>query len=244
MNDAPLNHLTLLAKEAWRSTQNSRRQYWLALCCLLLLAIFSYSLAQKWLEPLLLKLFSIKSDSLVCIVILLAHILVTSFILTPLLSGIMRLGIASSLGQTFSIQELFKDYRSIVPLGIAYFIYLGASFCFFINPLIIPPNKIITLLQDQTRLSIGLFVFLLLSRQLFIPLISVKQLSVWQSFKTIRQKLKKHWFKMALLSLSANLIVILSVIPFGIGLIWSLPYANNIKGVIYRELFIKNKVSN
>ena len=55
--------------------------------------------------------------------------------------------------------------------------------------------------------------------------------------ETSRKAIHQHWFKIFGLYIVLGVILLLSVIPVGIGLIWSLPLFILAFGVLYRTIF-------
>ncbi|HEX8955822.1 MAG TPA: DUF975 family protein, partial [Burkholderiaceae bacterium] len=68
-------------------------------------------------------------------------------------------------------------------------------------------------------------------------LIVDKKLGIWEALETSRKALTQCWFRVFFLALTYLLIMILSALPLGIGLIWTLPMGVVLKGIVYREVF-------
>ncbi|HEX7645637.1 MAG TPA: YciC family protein [Noviherbaspirillum sp.] len=68
-------------------------------------------------------------------------------------------------------------------------------------------------------------------------LIVDKKLGIWEALETSRKALTHCWFRVFFLALAYLLIMILSALPLGIGLIWTLPMGVVLKGIVYREVF-------
>jgi uncharacterized membrane protein len=62
-------------------------------------------------------------------------------------------------------------------------------------------------------------------------------LSPWQALETSRKAISQHWFKVFGLFLLLGIIMGLSMIPVGIGLIWTIPLFIISMGVLYRTIF-------
>ncbi len=63
--------------------------------------------------------------------------------------------------------------------------------------------------------------------------------NAWQALEASRKIVTKHWFKVFLLGFLLGIIVIVSAIPLGIGLIWTIPLAALSIGTLYRIIFEK-----
>jgi len=68
-------------------------------------------------------------------------------------------------------------------------------------------------------------------------LIADRNLGAWQAMETSRQAVTKRWFKFFGLLLLVGLLVGASALPLGIPLIWTIPWAINVLGVVYRRTF-------
>ncbi|MNG14005.1 hypothetical protein D3C84_977260 [compost metagenome] len=62
-------------------------------------------------------------------------------------------------------------------------------------------------------------------------------LSPWQALEASRKAITQHWFKVFGLCLLLGLITMVSAIPLGIGLVWSIPLFVIAMGVLYRTIF-------
>lgn len=61
--------------------------------------------------------------------------------------------------------------------------------------------------------------------------------SAWQAMEASRKIITKQWFKVFGLGICLGLIVGISAIPFGIGLIWTVPLAALSMGILYQTIF-------
>jgi uncharacterized membrane protein len=80
-------------------------------------------------------------------------------------------------------------------------------------------------------------VYLVISYCMTMPLIVDRNLSPWEALETSRKAVGKRWFQYFGLLFMVGLLVSLSAIPLGIGLIWTVPWALNVLGVVYRRTF-------
>lgn len=136
----------------------------------------------------------------------------------PFMAGINMIGIRRAADQPISFNEIFSHFGRTLPLMITavvmmLLIYLGMFL------LIIP----------------GLY--LAIAYMLAIPLVVERGLSPWQALEASRKAISQHWFKTFGLFLLLGLITMVSVIPLGIGLIWSIPLFVIAMGVLYRTIF-------
>lgn len=144
--------------------------------------------------------------------------LVITALTYPFMAGLMMIGIRRAAGQPLSFNEIFSHFGRAVPLIITalvmtLLVYLGMLL------LLIPG------------------IYLSIAYLLAIPLVVERGLSPWQALETSRKAISQHWFKVFGLFFVLMLIMLLSMIPLGIGLIWTLPLLIVTMGVLYRTIF-------
>jgi len=133
-------------------------------------------------------------------------------------AGLLYMGLRKIDGEAFSWKMVFK----------------GFSFS----------GKIILATGLQTILvGIGLVllvlpgIYLALGYGLTLPLIMDKDMSAWEAMEASRKAIHKVWWKVAGLTILMGIICFVSIIPLGIGLIWTVPMFILMIGVVYRRLF-------
>ncbi|PYC27253.1 hypothetical protein DMO17_05775 [Aquipseudomonas alcaligenes] len=136
----------------------------------------------------------------------------------PFLAGVNMVGIRRAANQPVSFNEVFSGLGLFVPLLITavvmtVLIYIGSL-------LLLLPG-----------------IYLGVAYMLAMPLVIERGLSPWQALETSRKAISQHWFKVFGLFLVLGLIMALSMIPLGIGLIWSMPLFIISMGVLYRTIF-------
>jgi uncharacterized membrane protein len=155
-------------------------------------------------------IFGAMGDSFATIIIgEIAISVLASALAYPFMAGINMLGIRRAADQPLSFNEIFSHFGRTVPL----LIYLGMLL------LVIPG------------------IYLAVAYMLAIPLVVERGLSPWQALETSRKALSQHWFKAFGLFLLLGLITLVSIIPLGIGLVWSIPLFVIAMGVLYRTIF-------
>lgn len=80
-------------------------------------------------------------------------------------------------------------------------------------------------------------IYLAVAYSLASVLIVDKKLGIWAALEASRKALTHCWFRVFFLALIYAAIMIVSIVPLGIGLIWTLPMGVMIKGIVYREVF-------
>lgn len=80
-------------------------------------------------------------------------------------------------------------------------------------------------------------IYLLIGYLMTMPLIIDRKMSPWQAMETSRKAIHGHWWKIFGLSVVMSLLFLVSMIPLGIGLVWTWPMFIVLGGVVYRCLF-------
>lgn len=70
-----------------------------------------------------------------------------------------------------------------------------------------------------------------------LPLIVEKNMKPWEAMETSRKAITHHWFKIFGLYFVLVLIMMLAMIPLGLGLIWVVPLMIVAYGVLYTKMF-------
>lgn len=144
--------------------------------------------------------------------------LIGSALTYPFLAGIMMTGIRRAADQPLNFNEMFSYFGLALPL-------------------------IVTALIMMVLMYVGLLllvipgIYLSVAYMLAIPLVVERGLSPWQALEASRKAISQHWFKVFGLLLLLGLIMAVSMIPLGIGLIWSIPLFVISMGALYRIIF-------
>ncbi|MEE2730895.1 MAG: hypothetical protein VYA55_08735 [Pseudomonadota bacterium] len=72
---------------------------------------------------------------------------------------------------------------------------------------------------------------------LAIPLIVDRDMGPWEALETSRKAITKHWLSVFLFFIVLTIIMMVSMLPLFIGLIWSVPLMAIAMAVLYREVF-------
>ena len=144
--------------------------------------------------------------------------LVIMAIMYPFAAGIMMLGVERSVDLPVSYKSVFGYFAYTLPLlGVAVLMSILVAVGFLL--LVIPG------------------IYLSLAYMFVVPLVVEKNLGIWGAMETSRKAVTSHWFKLFFLFLIMSIIVIISALPFGIGLIWTYPMMVAMMGVMYRDIF-------
>ncbi|MGE8295542.1 MAG: hypothetical protein ACN6PH_08355 [Pseudomonas sp.] len=144
--------------------------------------------------------------------------LLASALAYPFMAGINMVGIRRAAEQPLSFNEIFSHFGRTVPL-------------------------IITAVVMMLLIYLGMFLLLIpgiylgVAYLLAIPLVVERGLSPWQALEASRKAITQHWFKVFGLFIVLGLIIMVSAIPLGIGLVWTIPLMVVAMGVLYRTIF-------
>ncbi len=136
----------------------------------------------------------------------------------PILIGITLLGIKQARDENLEIPSIFNYFNMLASILLAYIAMSGLIFLGFL--LLILPG-----------------IYLAISYTFVYPLIVDKRLSVWEAMELSRKTITKQWFKFFGLAIVSGLLIIISAIPFGIGLIWTISMTYISYGLLYHHLF-------
>ena len=143
---------------------------------------------------------------------------VFSILLSPLLIGVTMMGIRRSLSKDISFSHMFEYYPRLISIVL---MYLATSVLVIIGlVLLVIPG-----------------IYLSLSYAFAMILMLDKDMGIWEAMETSRKAVTKHWFKVFGFFFVIGLIMIVSAIPLGIGLIWTMPLMFIGYGVLYRNIF-------
>ena len=174
-------------------------------------------------------------------------VLLASF---PLLFGFYFLGIKRAANLPVKAKMIFGAYRfygrlfavlilQYVLIAIIAAIIGGIVFGLFQLQIVYPMGPVIAIIIPIIGVIIGLaLLYVLLGLIMFSPyLVMDKNVGVFRAFKLSYRGFKQHGIKIFITLIILSILMTLSMIPFGIGLIWTLPLAIALIGVIYRTVF-------
>jgi uncharacterized membrane protein len=133
-------------------------------------------------------------------------------------AGLLFMGMRQAAGKSISWQMIFNGFSGaaqIILAAILQFILVSLGFLLLVLP----------------------GIYLVVGYALTIPLIIDKGLSPWQAMEMSRKAIHKIWWKMAGLFVVVGLILLVSLLALGLGLIWTWPMFIVLAGVVYRHIF-------
>jgi uncharacterized membrane protein len=201
-------------KESWVKTQGMKGTFWVAaIIVLLALIVIGAVLEMLFGAPSEGELFTATD-----IIKQILYQLISAAVTYPLMAGIFMLGVHRAAQRQISVNIAFSYFRSVIPIAIVGVLVTLLTYIGFM--LLVLPG-----------------IYLAIAYMLVTPLVLDKQLSPWQAMEASRKAITHHWFKVFFLLLLTGVIMLVSLIPIGLGLIWTYPMAVNVMGILYREVF-------
>lgn len=160
---------------------------------------------------------------------------ITIPISAPLMAGLYMTIISYLRGENVSYKSIFNYYNITGTLSLA------SLFVYLIQEVV---SLITNSIGDYLHLEWFHTLALILSAcvgiiYLFtLPLIADKGLKIWDAMELSRQAVFSHFFSIIILYILLAIVMILSAIPLGIGMIWTMPmFFIAFYGLLYRVIF-------
>lgn len=148
-----------------------------------------------------------------------AAIQLLSFAMIPMSAALTMMGLSIAMARPITVKQLFAYYNSkglaLIGLQIVMMMAIGLGLLLLIIP------------------GIYLSIALLFA----VPLMLEKNLTIVDAFEASRKAVTHHWFKVFGLWLVMGVILVISALPLGIGLFWTMPMMMAVIGVLYRRMF-------
>jgi hypothetical protein len=141
-----------------------------------------------------------------------------SAITYPCIAGISMMGVHRAVGLSISPGMIFGYFGAVLPLVLASLIQM----------FVLPVAFLLLVIPG---------IYLMVAYILTWPLIIDKKLGPWRAMEASRKAVTHQWFKFFGVGIIVMVVMMISAIPMGIGLIWSLPWAVMTLGVLYRHVF-------
>lgn len=144
--------------------------------------------------------------------------LITLALTYPFMAGFNMIGIRQAAGQPLRFAEFFSHFGRTLPLfgaGLLVTLVTVIGFLLFVLP----------------------GIYLSIATILTIPLVVERKLSPWQAMLVSCKAINQHWFKVFFLFIVMNIILWISMLPLGMGLIWTVPMVIVMIGVLYNRIF-------
>ncbi|MEA3410868.1 MAG: hypothetical protein U9R74_04940 [Pseudomonadota bacterium] len=203
-------------KEAWRRTEGMKGAFWAAAIVIIIAmtavgVLLEFVLGSPPDDPEAVMTAGQLASGF-------AKQLISSGVSYPLMAGLLMIGVRRSVDLPVSTHTAFSYFNHAVPLFVVGLLTALLTYVGFL--LLLLPG-----------------VYLMVAYILVVPLVTDKGLGPWHAMEASRRAITRRWFKVFLVLLVTSLILLVSAIPLLIGLIWSYPWAINVIGVLYREIF-------
>jgi len=136
----------------------------------------------------------------------------------PLYLGVLLLGYARANSEELHLESIFNYYVFVWPLFFASLLMTLLTYLGFL--LLLIPG-----------------IYLSVAYTFTLPLMIDKKLDIWGAMEVSRQAVSKHWWTIAGVNGTLVVLLTISIIPLGIGLIWSIPLMMISQGIMYRKIF-------
>jgi len=143
--------------------------------------------------------------------------LITGFITYPLVVGMMMIAIKRSVGIPTNVAMVFDYYPKTMPIFLTY----------LLMPLLIFIGFLLLVLPG---------IYLAIAYALALPLLVDKNMGIWEAMEASRKAITPCWFRVFGLFLLGGIILMISALPLGIGLIWTVPFFGLAAAIVYRNL--------
>ena len=151
------------------------------------------------------------------IMVLVSQIII-GLVTYPLGVGVTMMGVKRSVGLPVNAFMVFDYYPKTIPIFLLYLlmmIMIGLGFILLIIP----------------------GIYLAIAYSMAMPLMIEKNMRLWEALETSRKAIHKCWFGVFGLYIVLGVVLLVSIIPLGLGLIWSMPFFFISMGIVYRSLF-------
>lgn len=152
----------------------------------------------------------------------------------PFMTGIYMTIITYIRGEDVSYKSVFNYYSIMWKLSLAsLFVHtINKSIFFGISTIGEYLHLELVILAYIVSMAIGIIYLFTL------PLIADKGLKIWDAMELSRKAVFSHFFSIIILYILLAIVMILSAIPLGIGMIWTMPmFFIAFYGLLYRVIF-------
>lgn len=198
-----------LLSEAWQKTDGAKLPINVGFCI-----YFVAYLVAAVLIPVVLSGFTANLTPFAQLVGTLLNLLVGS----TLMAGIMMMGVARVAGRPFGIDSTWQYLPKMLPI-----------FLLMVVMSIMVMLGFILLILPGIYLSIAYMFAILLTVD--------RDMGVWEALETSRKAVTHHWFGVFGTMFVMGLLIFVSALPLGIGLIWTLPMCYVLLGLLYQRIF-------
>lgn len=150
---------------------------------------------------------------------------------------LVMLGVRRSIGLAPEVKIVFRDCKNVLkPLLGIFLIIVALSIVLFIGDAVFKKIGIIGILINVV-LKIGVYYVSWSMSTFAVPLIVTKRYPTLLAFKVGFRAMNLHWKVIVPTYIIMLFIAVISAIPLGIGLIWTIPMFLAISGIFFRDIF-------
>lgn len=234
-----MNNVTLLPivdtiRGAWEKVSGAKATLWIAFAFIIVLSIINIAL-QAYLKE--------HSNTVLSVVDFLLQVI------TYLLQmGLLYLGIQRALGRPLVWQDVFMGLKPAMTIKII-LLYLLQILVLILPIIVIIGGIAIAGVANQDRTMAAMFVsallvflgsiaiiFIMFRMMLSFGYLLEEKLGPWDAIKKSFAATRGNVWRLIFIHLIFAILFFISMIPFGIGLIWTLPLSVILYGEIYRRL--------
>lgn len=206
--------LRALFEQGWALTQQNK---WLLVQSVVLIAALA-----AIIFIVVLNLFNASATEALTANTRLTLDLLLTILLAPFFTALLLMSIQTSQGVKVSFNSLFDALPYTIPLGLTA----------LISALLVQLGMLLLILPG---------VYLAIATGFAMPLVVDKQLSPFQAIQLSIRVVNRYWLDFVKLYGLFILLFALSLLTLGLALIWVAPLYYNIKGILYRDLFISSQ---
>jgi len=203
--------------EAWDKVNGCKWQFFLAY---LLYSVITVGFVIAMFVVVGMGVGLVGMSSSVGAVALIPMLMILGFmlILMPMTGGFFMMGVKRSMGGPVDAVSIFSYFSKTLSLFFTWFLMM-------------------------VMVSIGTFllvlpgIYLMVAYYMAIPLVIDKGMSPWQALEASRKAVTHRWFAVFGWLIIMSVIMMIAMIPMGLGMIWVSPMFMIAFGIIYRNMF-------
>jgi len=174
--------------------------------------------------------------------------IITQVIIFLLQVGLLYIGILRARDSSIHYKQIYRAFEAkmalkVIVLYVLKTLVLLPAILIAVIPTILTQHtqpsdgvKLITVACYLVSFIIG--VYLYVRMVLSMGLVLDKETNPWDAIKMSFRATRENFWRLFFISLIQLLIVVISIIPLGLGLIWSIPFALILYGVVYNRLLV------
>jgi uncharacterized membrane protein len=142
------------------------------------------------------------------------------------------------LARMRGLRPSFRDIAIVIRISAVQIVLAGLA-----QALIASPVLLMSRVQSNPGLLAALVVllmpclYLLVGYVFVLPLIIDKQMTVWRAMELSRKTVQRAWFSVFGLLMAAGMLIFVSAIALGFGLVLTLPLCTGAMAYAYEDLF-------